>query len=314
MDFTQQITFTFNKFFYDFLKDVKETSVELKKSIKTNYKVKNTTTTTNLLHFSSYVTDEIYQKIVSSNPDELLLDSDIKKINLLKDISLEMILDNTPNEYHSTVTSYIYIFTLMNILFKQTDVETGQALFVAVMNAVRLMQKGEDYQDALSDVYDDDIKILVKNTSKVISSCSSFEDTTSGFSADMLENSKIGNLAKEITSEINFDDLNIDDSSNIMNLMNSNVLGNIMGKVGSKINEKIERGELKQEDLLGEALNFMKVLQQNGGGDNPLMNMMGNFMNKNAGKTRVDENKIKTMSARDRLRRKHEDKYGKESK
>lgn len=314
MYFKDQVTFAFNKFFYDLVKDIKESSPELKGTLKKHYKVKSTATHSNIKFFSDQVTDDIYTKIVSSGSGSLLQEPCVRNIQILQDVSLGSALDHTPKAYHSIIESYLYIFTLMNTLYKQQDEETGKALFIAVMNAVRAMQNGEDYEGALADVYDDDIKLLVKNTSKVITSKPSDDDVdiNSDFVPEMLENSKIGNLAKEITSEINLDELNIEDPSNIMNLLNNNVIGNIMGKVGSKINEKIEKGELKNEDLLGEALNFMKVLQQNGGGNNPLMSMMGDLMKnkQGGGKVRVDESKVRSMSTRERLKKKHEDKYG----
>jgi hypothetical protein len=311
MDFKDQVTFAFNKFFYDLVKDVKGASTDLKTVVKKHYKVKNSTTSSNIEHFSKQLTDELYQKVVSIKTEELFGDQAIRDLGILQHIKLGSILDSTPKEYHATVCSYLYIFVLMATLHKQEDEEVGKALFIAVMNAVRAMQKGEDFEGALVDVYDDDIKLLVQNTSKVIKSQPLVDDDTPDFIPSMLENSKIGSLAKEITSEIDIGSLEIKDTSDIMSLMNSNVIGDIMSKVGSKINSKIEKGELNHEDLLGEAMNFMKMLQKNGGGDNPLMNMMGDLMkNKQGGKVRVDESKVRSLSTRDRLKKRHEEKYG----
>lgn len=312
MDYQERVIFSFNKFFYDLVKDVNNTSQSLKERVKKNYKVKNPTTVQNIEYFDAILNESIYQKLVSMTYEEACSDDEVKKFQMLQDIDVEMLIKASSKE---SVMTYLYILTLLTVVYRQNDDDTGDSLFTAVMNSIRHMQKNESFESAVGDVFDDDIKSLLNNASKVFTGMKSpkEESPMPDFNTEMLENSKIGNLAKEITSEINIDDLKIEDTSNIMNLMNNNVIGNIMGKVGSKINEKIEKGELNHEELLGEALNFMKVLQKNGNGSNPLMSMMGDFMKQQSkgGKMRVDESKLRNLSTRDRLKKKHEEKYGK---
>tara|TARA_B100000674_G_C37526317_1_gene771731 strand:- start:170 stop:718 length:549 start_codon:yes stop_codon:yes gene_type:complete len=103
----------------------------------------------------------------------------------------------------------------------------------------------------------------------------------------MLEDSKIGQLAKEISSQIDFESLNLntDNPEELLNPANlfggnsGNLLGNLVQQVGSSITEKMNSGELKQEDLVKDAFSLMNNMQNNSS-DNPILNdMMKNMMN-----------------------------------
>ena len=154
-----------------------------------------------------------------------------------------------------------------------------------------------------------------------------------------VENGVIENLAKEISEEIDVSQLGMnspDDMSKLFDFSSSNnMLGNIVQKVSSKINEKVTTGELNQQDLFNEALKMMGGMNMGGGGDNKgcdeMANMMPNIANmmnnpmvksmmsqmggggmmgggKGKAKVAMNQGKIGKMTARDRLRRKLEQK------
>lgn len=309
MDLHDSIYFTFNKFFYDLIKGVKDLSPDLKKKIKENYKVKSNNTTVNMDRFVDVFTPELYQKLISLDVSSILADEEFGSIEIVKAVRNAVVLENTPSEYHSTFVSFVYIFALLSEIKKQEDKESASDLFAAVMSALRNMQKGEEYDSCLADVYDDDIKILVSNTSKVIKN-STLEEKQPDLTPEFLAGTKIGSLAQEITKEINLDDLKIEKPEDLLNMGNNGMISSIMSKVGSKINEKLERGELNHEDLLKEAFSMLGAMQKGQGGNPFNSPMMQNLM-KNAGNIKIDESKLKNMSAKDRLKKKHEEKYGK---
>lgn len=81
----------------------------------------------------------------------------------------------------------------------------------------------------------------------------------------MLENTKIGSLAKEIAGEVDvsaFTGSNMSaDMFSLEGLTNpKSPLAGIVQTVGSKIQSKIASGELKQEDLLAEAIGMLKFV------------------------------------------------------
>ena len=81
---------------------------------------------------------------------------------------------------------------------------------------------------------------------------------------NLFAGTKIGDLAKEISSEIDLSGIDTTKPEaffDLNNLMGSNSpLPNIIGQVSSKIQGKLASGELSQADLFGEAMNLMKTI------------------------------------------------------
>jgi hypothetical protein len=111
-----------------------------------------------------------------------------------------------------------------------------------------------------------------------------------------LENSKLAKLAKEISNEINPDDiLNLEgdmkDMDNPMKLFQSLLsgdkdkgVGKLMTTVCDKLKNKMENGEVNQEDLLNEATSLLQNMGGLGAGENKdgpdlsgMMSMMQNL-------------------------------------
>lgn len=169
---------------------------------------------------------------------------------------------------------------------------------------------------------------------------------------DFLKGSKIGQLAQELQSELDLDELGLDGLNNEDDA--KNVFENILGKnptklltliqtVGTKIQTKMSDGGINENDLMGEAKNMMsslggenimadmfkddkmKDIFKNMGsmfGGNPEMAEMFNNINPddlqnfatqfsqdmgsngNNTKMRVDNNKLKKMNTKTRLKKK----------
>jgi len=122
---------------------------------------------------------------------------------------------------------------------------------------------------------------MVKSLSNEDDNQNSIDDNGNRFG--MFENTKIGSIAKELASELNFDelsktlgDLGEEDSKDPTKLFD-NLIGKdpmkLMGliqNVGSKIQDKISNGQIDEKELVYEAQTMMKGLQ-----DNPLFKGMG---------------------------------------
>jgi len=111
-----------------------------------------------------------------------------------------------------------------------------------------------------------------------------------------LENSKLAKLAKEISDEINPNEIldlegDIKDMDNPMNLFQSLLsgdkdkgVGKLMTTVCDKLKNKMESGEVNQEDLLSEATTLLQTMGGLGGGGkggtpdlSSMMSMMQNL-------------------------------------
>lgn len=94
-----------------------------------------------------------------------------------------------------------------------------------------------------------------------------------------LFDTKIGSLAKEISEEINLDNIDPDKLLSGLNGGNMDIEGsgimNLIGTIGEKVKTKIDGGSLDQDNLVNEANNIMGEFSKLGG-NNPL-DMLNNM-------------------------------------
>ena len=163
-----------------------------------------------------------------------------------------------------------------------------QEMLLSVINILEKINKKIDVTNELSEIMDDDIKQVLMNINKV-----KYTIKMEGGIDDIIGDSKIGNLAKEISDSINLDDLNIDnpndllDPSKLFNSENGNVLGNLVQQVGTSITDKLSSGEIKQDELISDAFNLMNKMQ-NGTANNPILSDMFSNMMNNSSSTDAD--------------------------
>jgi hypothetical protein len=155
-----------------------------------------------------------------------------------------------------------------------------QKFLVIIINVLEKMNKKEDITNELSEILDDEVKTLLMNINKV----KVFVRLDSNID-DLIGDSKIGNLAKEISESINLDDLNIENPNDLLNPANlfggngGNILGDLVQQVGSSITSKLNSGEIKQDELVKDAFSLMSKMQS-GSSNNPIISdMMNNMMN-----------------------------------
>ena len=102
---------------------------------------------------------------------------------------------------------------------------------------------------------------------------------------DMLQNSKIADLAKELSEEINLDD-DFSDPADIMNKLTSDPtkMFDLIKVIGGKIQSKINTGDLNEGDLVNEAQNmFSKISSNNNIFNNDILKKMASSMAGGAG-------------------------------
>ena len=129
---------------------------------------------------------------------------------------------------------------------------------------------------------------------------------------DLLSNGLIGNLAKELASEINMDDLNLNldsDNGNVGDIFSKLMSGdnpmkfmNLIQNVGQKIQSKLSDGGIDQSKLLDEAQGMMGML----GNNNPLFDNLLNKAKNEMKDANHPTNPSYNNPTRDRLRKKME--------
>lgn len=311
-----KIIFTFNQFFYDMLKDVKNTSASLKSEIKKNYKFIDRNCHDNITFFDEMFTPEMFQVVLETSEEDIFQNTSIQSFPIMQEITVKQVVESIGEDYQNTLKSYFYILVILNHisnLAASSELE-AEKVYDAVITCLRKIQRGEDHVSELDDILDDDVKNVLEKLHKVFSCKVDVKEPDVSalppFNPGMLENTTIGSLAKEIASELDVSKINIEKPEDLLNFnANNNLLGSIVGKIGSKVNEKIEKGELKHEDLLGEAMGLLKSLGGSAGNGNPLSSLLNNPMLKgmmSGGNTRANDEKVRSGSTREKLRKKLE--------
>ena len=172
-----------------------------------------------------------------------------------------------------------------------------EKILVKVLKILNEIDMKNDIQNELNDILDDDVKNLLLNINKFKTTKINVDNNLD----ELIGNSKIGNLAKEISDSINLDSLNLDNPEDLLNpanLFNSdtgNILGDLVKQVGSSITNKLSSGEIKQDELLNDAFSLMNRMQ-NSTSDNPILgDMMNNMMNNNNNQNTSRENDFSKM-------------------
>jgi hypothetical protein len=193
---------------------------------------------------------------------------------------------------------------LLSYIYKlEIDNEKKKILLETVLNIISVFDSNEiekeDIEGLMEDIIDDDIKTVLwkiydnkEYLKNIVSKDDIVDDSDNGLpNLDFMKNTKIGNLAKEISETIDVSKLNIENPEELLNVENifngggsNNVIGDIIKTVGDQISSKIQNGELNQEELMTEALGMMGNL--NMGGENDMMSQMMNMMNANQNPTR----------------------------
>lgn len=317
----ESIIFTFNKFYSNLIKSLKESNPELRTKIKRYYKVIDKTR------------DEYCKTFINEFPDFIGLSTG----HILKDITVDDIINTLETDNEKDVFwNYFYILSVFSYLFKElslSDENSINILFKSIIQILNLIQKNADAEEIktlIDEILDDDVKSLLLKI-KFVNDLPESKTTTptdDPFSDlfGKMGDSKICNLAKEISKDIDVSNIKADTPEDLFKMMDfsssNNILGDIIKKVSGKIHDKISTGELKQEDLFGEAMSMMSMMGNNksGGSMGDIAGMMGGMMNnpmvsemmKMAKKGKAHPKPDKKTDVRDRLKNKLELRKAKE--
>ena len=197
--------------------------------------------------------------------------------------------------------------------------------------SMKIINKSDDtdFDNEVENIINEDLQLLLKNihTTRKNVEVSPIQDSNKNLDSDELEtnindeeglgtaleflhNSKIGELAKEISQDIDMSKLNVNNPEELLNIENmfsgeNNVLGDIIGKVSSKITNKIQNGEIKQDELMNEAFSMMTKLN----GTNSFMeDMMKSAMSQHSGANYSSSSSGRKQQKQMQLKRRLEEK------
>jgi hypothetical protein len=259
----KKIAYAFNTFFLNFIADLKENDATIKEEIRTVYKVFDKFSLEHVLHFNR-------------EADACRDDSNGAIKPFVKcDQTLDDIIARVGEDDVDTVKSYVVIFRILGHMYADSDKHTTETLNMILKRIHQIRNRDENI--TYDEILDEALASLLKDLDGVVAAASTVRIDLNDIASakgpsvpedafHLFENSMIGNLAKEISEEINIKDLNVSDPSELLNLENltnsNNVLGQIVSKVSTKIQSRINSGNLCQSDLVSEAMNLMGMMQQ----------------------------------------------------
>jgi hypothetical protein len=232
-----------------FLNDICKVFPEHSDSIQQNYNI--------ILELDSLVIEEneiIYEFLerISNISDNIINKDDeifTDNLFLIKDISMKTLwTSDISKKTKDSIWGYLNVFSLINL-----NITSGKMM----ENTQNKLESGEKITKKELKVMKD-LKKLNENINT--NNASSSDDTF-----ESLENTSLGNLAKEITKDLNIDD------SNAQDMLNPNNMMNIFQTINSTLQQKVDNNELDMNSLFSEASGFMN----NSGLMGNMMGMMG---------------------------------------
>lgn len=282
-----KILYVYNQFYYSFADDVLEShgnnaTDEVKEKITRTLDARtkhSPTSTRNIDRFLKSIGNDTFKELAAPIPDDVksVMGADsVAKLSLLKGLSVKDLIDTMTTDI-TTLASYVYVFALLAYVYMDCDsdddddsasdtsgedqVDSTAGKIERILHALKTIQNGE--QDAIEPVNDELADGLIANISKVMKPSAIPSNASDDATESLLQNTKIGSLAKEISEEIDLSSLKIEKPEDLLNMGQNGMLGDIISKVGSKIHQKMDKGELKHEDLMSEAMSMLSML---GGG------------------------------------------------
>lgn len=252
----KQIIYVYNKFCKTFIREIKNLNPDVKESLKKNYLCFDKQSDEYLIDFKSEC-DKIRQL------EDIFLSGDlnnkdiIDQIEILKDIKFGDI--EAESKYY-----YMSIFYLLCKLYADADSapdddKKTSGLKAILVCALKILNGGYDEEDVLDEIFDDSYRALLQNVTKYAIEESVEEDMSMPEMLSGINDTKIGKLAQEISGQIDLSSINPGSMNNINDLFSgeNNAMSSIIQQVSSVMADKMQKGELDQEELMQEAFTMM---------------------------------------------------------
>jgi len=283
-------TFIFNQYYIDFLKRIKDAAKKNKdsnatakavyKTIKEHYMTLDKASDEYLAYFKEQVPDDTWRSYIDDEYDAWF--ENHKELQLYKDVKLVDIQSLMEDAYLCNhFMSVFYIF--------------GKELSDDVSAKIVTILQTIDSKSLIDELEDEDIK-------KVLTKLQNLRNEKikekSGIDMNFIEDTTLGKLAKEILQDIDVGKLqkSMGENGDVLKAIGDPDSGfaDIITNVSKKMANKISNGELKQENLIQDAMKFASIMpnifggsggpgpQQKGGAKGPdlanIMSMMSSMM------------------------------------
>lgn len=282
MDFRGKLVYAFNTFFGDFLNHAKNVDETIKKRLKKRYRVIDRSANAILLEFCRAAEKAgAYEAVAdTSSPDAMLETPAVLDMHVAQAMPLRDVIAKADGPAKAAVLGDVAMMCgvarLYDELCDEVEGESAvlEALFERLMEAITMSNDGREYEQAFNGIVDDEIAGLFHGILHRVAGASPCEEVDAGAGGEpgmeeiltQMKNSKLGEIAEEISQTIDKDKLAQAFSggdgmeSVIQGLMtgqNVGMIGDLVQQVGDRINAKLQNGDMKEEDLLKDAFSLM---------------------------------------------------------
>jgi len=285
-------TYIFNQYYIDLLKKIKtvskkhkdksKTACKVLKTIKANYMTLDKTSNEYINFLNENISDEEWDKYISLEIEDNKVDEWLKD-NADKQVFINVTLDDIVRVLRDKYLCHHYCSVFY--IFKNEMSEEQSEIIVKILQTI-------NNKELIDKVENDNIK-------KIIIKLETLRNNTikekAGIDMNGIEDTTLGKLAKEILEDIDVSKLkaSIGEDGDILKAISSPDSGfaDLLSNVSKKMATKISNGELKQENLLQDAMKFASMMpgmfgntagQSGGNAGAPdmagLMSMMGSMM------------------------------------
>lgn len=252
--------------FKSFITDICKVFPEHKKTIDNNY--------SSVLELDEIIIDdneiisEFLNNIDKNSNDISNKNSDIftDELFLIKDISMKSIWESDISEKtKQNIWKYLQAFCVINISRNSND---------KINEVLKSIESNEKVTDKKTVKEIKKLKKMNENLKKDVED-NNEENSKNKSIEELVDNTAIGNLAKEITEDLGFSE---DGEPDISEIMKPENMMNMFQKINSTLSQKIENKELDMNNLFGEASGLMNNNDIMKG----MMGMMGNMGGNNS--------------------------------
>lgn len=254
-------TYIFNQYYIDFLKRIKDVAKENRddsstakgvyKAIKANYGTLDKSSDEYIKFVNESIGEAVWNTFAKESAEWM---KNNKELELYSGISLGNIDKLIDDDYLCN-----HFITVFYIFRKELSDELSA-------NIVKILQSidGKDLMDSLED---SDIKTVLTNLRALRDK--QIKDKA-GFDMNFIEDTTLGKLAKEILEDVDVGKLqkSMQNNNDILKAIGDPDSGfaDIISSVSKKMANKISNGELKQDNLIQDAMKFASIMPNLFGG------------------------------------------------
>lgn len=282
--------FIFNQYYIDFLKRLKteakkdktdDVSSKILSSIKENYTTFDKASDEYLVHLNKNIPEDVWKSFTDDAEDWLKNNGDI---NIFINISLSDVTGLLKDDY--LCIHFISVF----YIFKKELSEEVSANIVKILQSINSKDLVENIE------VNDDIKKVLDNLQEIRNK--KVKDK-SGIDMKFIEDTTLGKLAREILEDVDVGKLqkSMGEKGDVLKAIGDPDSGfaDIITNVSKKMATKISNGDLKQENLIEDAMKFASSMPGLfGGGSNG--GNGGNGSNDSNGGSSTGSNKAPDLS------------------